>query len=251
MQEAVSWDSVVPAPRDVVRVESLADEALDLLDETPMGGLYYPYQAAALVSHACWGLGDGRGHERFLPQLRETAERYAKHLDWQLARSRIPMERDNWFQHRETDLWHRHTQLPVSDVESCDALAAFSRRTAEEYAEAISCALSEAATADFIVIVGSENRERLQSIAGRWAAEGDRRAVFDTCVRPGRMAGADRTSFDDPAFLYLWGADENEVADLLREAGAHRVLVDVRRPDGAVVDGAAFVMHPVKSVRTW
>ncbi|MET9801470.1 hypothetical protein [Streptomyces sp. NPDC006368] len=101
------------------------------------------------------------------------------------------------------------------------------------------------------MIIGSENRERLQSVAGRWAAEGDRRAVFDTCVPPGRMAGADRTSFGDPAFLYPWGADENEVADLLREAGAHRVLLDVRRPDGAVVDGTAFVMHPVKSVRTW
>lgn len=48
----------------VARLLSVSEEYLDLLDETPTGELYYPYQALTLVEDCCNGiLGEaGRKH---------------------------------------------------------------------------------------------------------------------------------------------------------------------------------------------
>ncbi|WP_189601326.1 hypothetical protein [Streptomyces lateritius] len=247
--EAVRWDEAVPDARAIARMESLADKVIDLVDETPAGELYYPYQATTFVSSACWGLGEGRGHPKFFGRLWEEALRYAGHVDWRLRESRIPTDNQDPFQTLERTLWLRHARLSGSEDETYRQLAAFSREVAEEYVDAVRCALSEAATADFILILDAADKPRFDRIIGEWT--GVRRARFDECIYPGRMADADRTFFESPAFLYLWGVDETEVATLLREAGVSRVHVDVRAQDGSVVEGAAFIADPVKSVTSW
>ncbi|MFE3494291.1 hypothetical protein ACFXOM_29135 [Streptomyces sp. NPDC059169] len=250
VEDATQWDQVAPSTRAVVRLESLVDEALELMDETPTGGLYYPYQAAAVISHSCWGLGEGRGHAKFLSRLWEDAQRYARHVDWQLTNSRIPTETVDWFQNREKDLWRRHTRLSGAEDAVYEALAAFSREVAGEYTDALSCALSDAATADFVLILDDGSKGSFEPLIERWGAAG-RKARFDSSIYPGRMDDGNRTYFDHPAFLYVWGGDEGEVADLLRSAGVDRVLVDVRSQDGSVIEGPGFIADPVKSVTAW
>ncbi|MFF8279598.1 hypothetical protein ACF05T_26340 [Streptomyces lateritius] len=247
--EAVHWDEVVPDAGAVARLESLADEVIDLVDETPSGELYYPYQATIFVSSACWGLGEGRGHPKFLGRLWEDALRYAGHVDWQLRESRIPTEKQDPFQTLERTLWLRHTRLSGSEDETYRQLSEFSREVSKKYVDALRCALSEAATADFILLLDVTDKPRFEPIVGEWT--GVPRARFDECIYPGRMVAADRTFFESPAFLYLWGVDETEVAALLREAGVSRVDVDVRARDGSVIEGGAFIADPVKSVTHW
>ncbi|MFD7614791.1 hypothetical protein [Streptomyces sp. NPDC059828] len=246
----LGWDATPPSPRDLVRLDSLVEEALDLLDEEPTGELYYPYQAASLLSHACWGLGEGRGHERFISRLCEDAHRYADHVDRQLRKSRIPTWTDGWFVEREKDLWRRHTRLSGTEDAAYEELAAFSHQVASEYIDALSCALSEAATADFVLILDEGSKGGFEQLIEQWEAAG-RKAGFDRSIYPGRMDDANRTYFDHPAFLYIWGGDEVEVADLLRSAGVDRVLVDVRSQDGSIIEGPAFIADPVKSVTSW
>ncbi|WP_189602259.1 hypothetical protein [Streptomyces lateritius] len=249
MTEAIHWGEAVPDARAIARLESLAAEAIALVDETPAGELYYPYQATTFVSGVCWGLGEGVGHPKFLGRLWEDALRYAGHVDWQLRQSRIPTGTQDPFQALERTLWLRHARLSGSEDETYRELTAFSREVAGEYIDALRCALSEAATADFILVLDAADKPRFEGIVEKWT--GAQRARFDECVYPGRMADADRTFFESPAFLYLWGVDETEVAALLREAGVSRVHVDVRAQDGSVIVGEAFVADPVKSVTSW
>ncbi|MFF1477359.1 hypothetical protein ACFVYD_07250 [Streptomyces sp. NPDC058301] len=243
---AEGWATTPPSPRDVARLESLVDEALDTVDETPTGEAYYPYQAAAILSHCAWGLGGNPGGA-FLVRLREEIDRYAGHVDWQLRQSRIPTLEPDWFRTREEKLWLRVARL--GDEGEYAPMAQLSREIADEYTRAVTRALSDEATADYVLVVEDAVKDAYVAAAGAVPA-GVRVAVGESLHLPG-MDDANRTYFETPAFVYVWGGDGEYVAGLLRRAGTDRVLVDTRRQDGSVIEGRAFAAAPVPTSSPW
>ncbi|QDQ14545.1 hypothetical protein [Streptomyces spectabilis] len=148
LTDALEWDVRVCDSGEVAALEAVVDEALDLEDEEPMGRLYYPYQAAAIISHCCWGLGEGLEHPRFVPRLREEAERYARHVDHALMASAPQPEHASSrqvgrFAQLESDLWQRQA---VASGESAAALADFSCDVSAQYM-AVLASLEGAGTA--------------------------------------------------------------------------------------------------------
>lgn len=120
---------IVMDPRLVAQLVSRAAEALDLLDETPTGALYYPYQALMLVEMA--GQLFLTDETPRLARLVEYVGRFAGHVDWQLGTSGILTPSAESFAARETRLWQHASDLTgradaafVSYVEESDELAA-------------------------------------------------------------------------------------------------------------------------------
>lgn len=233
-------------PRDVAALESLVDEALDTADETPTGEAYYPYQAAAILSHCAWGLGGNPGG-KFLARLREEVDRYAGHVDWQLGQSRIATPEPGWFRSREERLWLRAARL--GDEAEYAAMAALSQEIAQEYTHALARALSEEATADYVLVVEDAVKDAYVRATG--AAPAGVRVAVGASVHLPETDDANRTYFENPAFVCVWGGDGEYVAGLLRQAGTDRVLVDPRREDGSVIEGRAFAAAPVPTGTPW
>lgn len=243
---AQGWATTPPSPRDVAALESLVDEALDTADETPTGEAYYPYQAAAILSHCAWGLGGNPGG-KFLARLREEVDRYAGHVDWQLGQSRIATPEPGWFRSREERLWLRAARL--GDEAEYAAMAALSQEIAQEYTHALARALSEEATADYVLVVEDAVKDAYVRAAG--AAPAGVRVAVGASVHLPETDDANRTYFENPAFVCVWGGDGEYVAGLLRQAGTDRVLVDPRREDGSVIEGRAFAAAPVPTGTPW
>ncbi|WP_405729120.1 hypothetical protein OG607_27825 [Streptomyces sp. NBC_01537] len=248
LEEASRWDAAAPTARDVASLASFVDESLDLLDETPTGELYYPYQATCMLETCCWGFGEGRGR-KFLARLWEDSQRYMGHVDWQLGKSRILSEESNRFQKLDEKLWLRHARLSGTEDDEYESFVRVSTEVGDECIDALRCALSEEATADFVIILDESVKENFDGLVERGAHGA--RLKFGDPIYTRRMNDANLDFFDNPAFLYVWGLDGAAVAGLLRSADTERVLVDSRRPDGMVVDGAGFIANPVESTRSW
>ncbi|WKX09790.1 hypothetical protein [Streptomyces sp. NL15-2K] len=88
---------------DVEQLQSSLGEVLDVLDEDPVGDVYYPYTAAMLLELYC------RSATGDLPDdapvsLEEWVARFARHVDWQLEKSGIPAPEPAFFARQEEAL---------------------------------------------------------------------------------------------------------------------------------------------------
>jgi hypothetical protein len=88
---------------DVEQLQSFLGEVLDVLDEDPVGDVYYPYTAAMLLELYC------RSATGDLPDdapvsLEEWVARFARHADWQLEKSGISAPEPAFFARQEEDL---------------------------------------------------------------------------------------------------------------------------------------------------
>jgi hypothetical protein len=88
---------------DVEQLQSFLGEVIDVLDEDPVGDVYYPYTAAMLLELYC------RSATGDLPDdapvsLEEWVARFARHVDWQLEKSGIPAPEPAFFARQEEDL---------------------------------------------------------------------------------------------------------------------------------------------------
>jgi hypothetical protein len=87
--------------KEIQRIREALDGLLDLWDEKPMGATYYLYKAAELIElHCRMATGDLRD-DAPVP-LSEWIDRFAEHMDWQLARSGINLGRPDYFRNLES-----------------------------------------------------------------------------------------------------------------------------------------------------
>jgi hypothetical protein len=230
------------------KINSRIFDYLALFDEEPTGETYYPYSS---LLQAITGLAVAtRGVSPLsLGPLWEYALRFAKHVDWQLRKSRILVNGFSSFEELERGLWLRHSRLTGEiDFEYREFLKS-SSALAAEYVDALSCALAEESTADYVVIFEDSTESRFR--------HGDSHDFRDLRWRLGRsiyierMDDANVTYFVKPGYLYVWCLDELVVSRFLASELDVKGLVDPRRPDGMVVEAPAFIQNPVRSVREW
>jgi hypothetical protein len=102
---------------EVQKIRDLLDGLLYLWDEEPMGNIYYPYKAAELIElHCRMAIGDLCDDAPV--SLSEWIERFAGHVDWQLAKSGVDLGEVSYFRHLENRFQNDGWELvnPASSV---------------------------------------------------------------------------------------------------------------------------------------
>jgi hypothetical protein len=180
--------------------------------------------------------------------LWEYSARFASHVDWELGRSRILTEEPDAFRKREERVWLWASRLLDESVDEFDGLVMASRKLAVDSLEVRSLAFLEEATADYVVV--SEDAAQLLGGEANQREPQGLRIIPGRSIYASRMDEAYRTYFHRPEYLYVWGSKEALVG-FLQGHGEIRTLIDSRRPDGMVVDGASFVAGPIESTSSW
>ena len=83
---------------------------LDLWDEDPVGPAYYPYKSAELIELHC-RMVTGDLSDNAPVGLDEWLGRFARHVDWQLNKSRIDLQSPNFFSELEGSLNAKERQF--------------------------------------------------------------------------------------------------------------------------------------------
>lgn len=234
--------------RFLAEIESRTLEYLEQFDEEPIGISYYPYSAIMLILTGLPILTNGDPEAKIINSLWEYSRRFSAHVDWELRNSRILTAEPNIFERCEERIWFRVSRLSDEDAGEFATLVNASCEFSLECLGMLSLAFREEATADFVVIFDDTRRSSLKGALQREVC-GLRVAQSDS-IYSARMDDANRTYFERPGCIYVWGSGE-ALADFLREFGDVRTLVDSRRPDGMVLDGASFIANPVNSTLSW
>jgi hypothetical protein len=125
---------------EVQKIRDLLDGLLYLWDEEPMGNTYYPYKAAELIElHCRMAIGDLRDDAPV--SLSEWIERFAGHVDWQLAKSGVDLGEVSYFRHLENRFQSDRRELvnPASSV--FEELMTKSKEASLAYVNALTAAL--------------------------------------------------------------------------------------------------------------
>ncbi|MFF3581618.1 hypothetical protein [Streptomyces mirabilis] len=101
---------------DVEQLQTHLGEVLDVLDEDPVGDVYYPYTAAMLLEVYCRSATGDLPEGAPVP-IEEWVARFARHVDWQLEKSGISSPGPTFFERQEEAL----AALEVSMSDSRDA----------------------------------------------------------------------------------------------------------------------------------
>ncbi|MDQ0313395.1 hypothetical protein J2S46_008048 [Kitasatospora herbaricolor] len=114
---------------------------LDLWDEDPPGGAYYPYKAAELIELHCRQV-TGDLPDNAPVGLGEWIQRFARHVDWQLERSGSNLEAPHFFAALEESLEVKANQLSGADETAFHMAMEASREAAARYLGALRSALA-------------------------------------------------------------------------------------------------------------
>jgi hypothetical protein len=193
-------------------------------------------------------LAGGDPGAKIVNSLWEYSTRFASHVDWELLKSRILTEEPDTFQKHEERLWLQASRLNDDSVNEFDALVMASRKLAVDSLQVLSLDFRVEATADYIVV--SEDAGQAPPIEATQQESQGLRMMHGSSIYTNRMDDAYRIYFERPTYLYVWGSGE-ALADFLQKNANVRTLVDSRRPDGMVVDGASFIVNPVDSTSSW
>jgi hypothetical protein len=115
---------------------------LDLWDEDPMGSTYYPYKAAELIELHCH-MVTGDLPDNAPVSLDEWLGRFARHVDWQLAKSGVDLGASEYFAALEETLKAHEQRLDGVDEAAFDAAVQASQAAAGRYVEALRMALTD------------------------------------------------------------------------------------------------------------
>lgn len=125
---------------EVQVARDLLGELLDLWEEDPVGSLYYPYDAAVIVEYYCrMAVGDFSDNSPI--SLAELGDRFAGHVDWELARNNVNIWGDGYF--RDLEIRFQNEMQSVSRVldSRFESLMEKSKEASTEYVRAIYAAL--------------------------------------------------------------------------------------------------------------
>jgi hypothetical protein len=244
---------LVDDTKSVAALLSRVSEALDLLDETPTGTLYYPYTALTLAEMAADALLVGRCRAD-LSKLWEYSKRFAGHVDWQLHKSRIFTAGEKTFESLERLLWLRNSRLTGDDDAEFAAYFAASRSLADRYVEAIRAAFVSNSSADYVVIAEASHIEGI-SESGDWPPEGGtdqlRWKIGGDPIYVAESSPLNSVNLRSAEFLYIWCRRPEVVAEFLSEHVQPPAWVDPRQPDGMVIEIEGFLLDPVESCAVW
>jgi hypothetical protein len=229
-------------------VESRTGEYFEAFDEEPIGAAYYPYFAVLLILMGLPILTRSDPEVKLVNSLWEYSTRFVSHVDWELRKSRILTEEPDAFRMHEERVWLQASRLDDESVNAFDELVMASRKLAVDCLEVLPFAFREEAAADYVV-VSEDAGQRSLADAFKRKPQG-LRMMRGRSIYTSHMDDAYRTYFQRPAYLYVWGSKE-ALADFLRGAAEIRTLVDLRRLDGMVVDGASFMANPIESTSSW
>ena len=242
--------------RKVAQLLSLVSEALDVVDETPVGDIYYPYTATTLVESCCKAIMNGATAAP-LDGLWEGVTRFASHVDWQLRKSRIFVPESAFFAGREAQLWLRNArltgQLDAEYVGYRDASVAL----AHLYLSAVDSALGPNSSAAYVVLCEAEEVDRLRRrlSEGVWdagsAGDAVRWRTGGTSVYIGEWSPEASGFFESVDYVYLWSPSPTAAAAFIDANVEGRALVDPRDPTGMVLDRDGFVEKPVPTSPPW
>ena len=125
---------------EVQKIRDLLDGLLYLWDEEPMGNIYYPYKAAELIElHCRMAIGDLRDDAPV--SLSEWIERFAGHVDWQLAKSGVDLGEVSYFRHLENRFQNDRRELVNPDSSVFEELMTKSKEASLAYVNALTAAL--------------------------------------------------------------------------------------------------------------
>jgi hypothetical protein len=129
-------------PDEIQMVRDLLDGLLYLWDEEPMGDTYYPYKAAELIElHCRMAIGDLR--DDVPVPLSEWIGRFARHVDWRLARSGVDLGDADYFRQLETRFQGDRQRLAGAACAVFEELMAKSKEASLTYVNALDSALGE------------------------------------------------------------------------------------------------------------
>lgn len=237
--------------RRVAEVLSRVGEALDLVDETPTGPRYYPYNALTQVEMAAKALL-ANGRAPALNGLWEYALRFATHVDWQVRKSRIFMSAGQSFTVREETLWLRNARLTGEVDTDYEAYVRTSVGLADAYMEAVVAALSENSSADHVVT--TEAAGLALDEAGVWRPHGRpevRWRVGGPSIYVGDASPVGSVNLRSIQFVYLWSDSPRSVAAFIAAHVPGPAWVDCRAEDGRVFERAAFLEDPQPTTPAW
>lgn len=138
--EQVTATTTSVGSEEVQKIRDLLDGLLYLWDEEPTGNTYYPYKAAELIQLHCRMAIDDLCDDAPVP-LSEWIERFAGHVDWQLAESGVDLGGVSYFRRLEIRFQNDRREFinPVSQV--FEELMAKSKEASLAYMNALTSAL--------------------------------------------------------------------------------------------------------------
>ncbi|MFV2119171.1 hypothetical protein ACE14D_12285 [Streptomyces sp. Act-28] len=125
---------------ELERLLEVLGELLDLWDEEPMGDTYYPFKTAELIELYCRMATGDLPDDAPVP-LAEWVERFAGHVDWQLAKSGVDLGRPHYFTSLEESLQSAEAELTGQDGPQFREFLERCRDTGEQYVSALNSAL--------------------------------------------------------------------------------------------------------------
>jgi len=147
-QELCDLLSVMYEESSSVSIESFSGlldpigSLLDLWDEDPVGPTYYPYKSAELIELHC-RMVTGDLPDNAPVSLDEWIGRFARHVDWQLAKSGIDLQPPRSFSLLEESLKEIERQLDGASEAVFHAAVEASREAANRYIDALRSALPD------------------------------------------------------------------------------------------------------------
>lgn len=126
---------------DVELLQSSLGEVLDVLDEDPTGDVYYPYTAATLIELYCRS-ATGDLPDDAPASIDRWVARFARHVDWQLEKSRIPVPGSAFFAHQEEAFVALELSLSGNRDSAWLAAMEKSRQLGEQYLQHVTRAIN-------------------------------------------------------------------------------------------------------------